>query len=171
MLKYPPRFVLGLQPMKMIHYSATFICMTPALKDPSGPLDPFYDWLVKRVTSVSTKVRPAGYNMRRARVVEKIAKATEQVLGRRVNTMVHVDGLSTDPKIQGHGYGGALLDAISSLTDSASQASYLESSNAATTSFYMYHGFLPVADILVGEDDPEWTEDPLVVKLVCLFPS
>ncbi|KAJ8518205.1 hypothetical protein ONZ45_g4729 [Pleurotus djamor] len=139
---------------------------TPALKNPSGPLDRFYDSLLTKVTSISKKVRPAEYNIRRTRVLEKLEKTTQQVLGRRVDTMVHVDGLGTDPRIQGRGYGGALLDVVTSLADSSSQASYLESSNVANTSFYMYHGFLPVADILIGDDDPEWTEPPFVVKLM-----
>ncbi|KAJ8456667.1 hypothetical protein ONZ45_g18630 [Pleurotus djamor] len=53
------------------------------------------------------------------------------------------------------------------MADASSQASYLYSCNvAANTKFYMSHGFLPVADILAGDDDPEWDEPPVVVQLM-----
>ncbi|KAJ8518206.1 hypothetical protein ONZ45_g4728 [Pleurotus djamor] len=114
-----------------------------------------------------TAFKSRGYNERRARGFGKLKAATEKALGNRVNDMLYVEGLGMNPACQGRGYGGALLDAVTSMADASSHASYLYSSNvAANTKFYMSHGFLPVAEIFAGDDDPEWDNPPVAVQLM-----
>ncbi|KAG6852604.1 hypothetical protein C0991_010690, partial [Blastosporella zonata] len=42
-------------------------------------------------------------------------EALKRMLGDRVDEMWYVDGIFTDPASQGHGYGGALLDAATTM--------------------------------------------------------
>lgn len=45
----------------------------------------------------------------------KLKIVLEETIGDRLSSMVYVDILATDPKSQGHGYGGMLLEAINDL--------------------------------------------------------
>ncbi|KAJ8454506.1 hypothetical protein ONZ45_g19279 [Pleurotus djamor] len=143
------------------------IAVPPTLRAPAGLTDRVYDLMEKVITFVSARFKPRGYNERRARGFGKLKAATEKALGNRVNDMLYVEGLGMNPACQGRGYGGALLDAVTSMADASSHASYLYSSNvAANTKFYMSHGYLPVAEILAGDDDPEWDNPPVAVQLM-----
>lgn len=42
------------------------------------------------------------------------------------------------------------------------------SSNVNNTGFYNSLGFVTEADILMGDDDPDWHTKPVVIKLVRL---
>ena len=48
---------------------------------------------------------------------EKTRKALDRVLGDRAKDMLTVMILATEPASQNRGYGGALLDAVTSLVD------------------------------------------------------
>ena len=43
------------------------------------------------------------------------------------------------------------------------------SSNIKNTGFYNSLGFVTKAQVSVGDEDPDWTEPPVVVSLVCYF--
>ncbi|CAA7260022.1 unnamed protein product [Cyclocybe aegerita] len=101
---------------------------------------------------------------------DKTKKAIENSLGDRVKDMVTIMILATDPESRGRGYGGSLLDAVTCLADVMGQSSWLTSSNVANTEFYRIHGFKPVADVVLGDDNPKWHERPVVVKLMVRAP-
>jgi len=48
---------------------------------------------------------------------------------------------------------------------------WLVSSNIANTAFYNSHGFQTIALILLGEDNPDWHAEPIVVSLVSSLSS
>ncbi len=52
--------------------------------------------------------------------------------------------------------------------DAHGLASWLMSSNVNNTGFYNSLGFVTEADILMGDDDPDWHTKPVVIKLVRL---
>lgn len=52
---------------------------------------------------------------RNREVQTKMEKLTFEVIGDRIKDMIYVDLLATQPQSQGHGYGGALLDTVTSL--------------------------------------------------------
>ncbi|KAF8069255.1 hypothetical protein FPV67DRAFT_1449041 [Lyophyllum atratum] len=62
---------------------------------------------------------------RRKEVDDKLSDAQKRALGDRVDKMWMVGDLWTEPAHQGHGYGGALLDAMVVLADLAGQATWL----------------------------------------------
>lgn len=39
--------------------------------------------------------------------------------------------------------------------------------NRANTGFYNYLGFKTVKEVSIGEDNPTWTEPPIIMDLVC----
>ncbi|KAG9218881.1 hypothetical protein CCMSSC00406_0001005 [Pleurotus cornucopiae] len=138
---------------------------TPELREPTTIIDHILDWSIAATTWAWGLLRSAELKKRRKEVLGKITSATESIYGDRVKDMVHIDGLATSPQSQGRGYAGALLDAVTAKADTASRATYLESSNVANTGFYESHGFITVGEIVCGDDNPAWKEPPVVVKL------
>lgn len=87
-------------------------------------------------------------------------------LGEAFRAMRSVNALATHPDFQQRGYGGALVDAITSLADAEQRSTYLFSSNPVNTEFYNSHGFFTLATLLIGGDDPSWKKPPLPITLV-----
>ena len=80
--------------------------------------------------------------------------------------MIYVNLLATTPSAQGHGYGGALLDAVCAMGDAQEREVCLNSSNYANTGFYESHGFTVVGQIELGRDNPTWKKDPIIITWV-----
>ncbi|KAF8069258.1 hypothetical protein FPV67DRAFT_1669274 [Lyophyllum atratum] len=78
---------------------------------------------------------------RRKEFDEKVGEAVKRSIGDRVEKMWYIEGLCTDPSFQGRGYGGAVLDAVTTLADQAGQPTWVGSSNMENTRFYNQHGF------------------------------
>ena len=76
--------------------------------------------------------------------------------------------LATDPSRQGRGYGGALVDYMNSLADEEDRAIFLLSSNIANNDFYNSHGFVAVSDFSLGDNNPTWEKEPVVLTLVSI---
>lgn len=57
----------------------------------------------------------APYLQRTEEAQGKVHEAVSKSLGGRVDQMLYLDTLATEPASQGRGYGGALLDAITTL--------------------------------------------------------
>jgi hypothetical protein len=53
--------------------------------------------------------------------------------------------------------------------DAHGRASWLLSSNINNTGFYNSFGYITQAEIILGDDDPDWTEPPFVVTLVRFY--
>lgn len=107
---------------------------------------------------------------RRKEFEEKITEAMKRSIGDRVDKMWYIEGLCTDPLSQGQGYGGALLDAVTTLADRAGQATWLQSSNVANKKFYNEHGFEVVETVVVGDQNPTWHGQPVPISLMVREP-
>jgi GNAT superfamily N-acetyltransferase len=131
---------------------------------------------------------------RAAEVEAKVTAAVSRSLGDRVGRMLYIDTLATEPASQGWGYAGALLDSVGALVcppshlsktcsqlhctasriydvglkqgDITDQAIWLKSTNEKNTGFYMSHGYTVVAEAVVGDDNPDWHGEPVVIKIV-----
>ncbi|KIM46361.1 hypothetical protein M413DRAFT_441453 [Hebeloma cylindrosporum] len=93
-------------------------------------------------------------------------KLISEILGDRIKDMIYVNLLATQPQSQGHGYGGALLDIVTRLADAQGRAAYLSSSNVLNAGFYNSHGFKTVGEVYLGDDNPEWHQEPIILRLV-----
>ncbi|KAI5115698.1 hypothetical protein M0805_002562 [Coniferiporia weirii] len=96
----------------------------------------------------------------------KFEKCTEELLGADAREMRCVNALATAPASQRHGYGGALVSAITQLADAEGRSTYLFSSNLANTEFYNSLGFFTLAEVVVGDDNPSWTRPPVRIPLM-----
>ncbi|KAH0581207.1 hypothetical protein H2248_012325 [Termitomyces sp. 'cryptogamus'] len=126
--------------------------------------------LARRLLAASLKYRDSKMseleNRRRNEVDEKMQDAAVRTFGDRVEKMWLIEDLWTDTRLQGHGCGGALLDTATAMADWAGQSTWLQSSNAANVKFYAQHGFETVATLFLGEEDPSWHKQPVVVDIV-----
>lgn len=50
--------------------------------------------------------------------------------------------------------------------DALGERSWLKSSNLGNTRLYNKHGYMKVGELVLGEDNPTWTKDPVVVQVV-----
>jgi hypothetical protein len=48
------------------------------------------------------------------------------------------------------------------------EACWLGSSNIANEPFYNSHGFYTVGEAIIGNDDPNWHEAPVIVQIVSI---
>jgi len=61
--------------------------------------------------------------------------------------------IGTDPAVQGHGYGSALLRIVLDRCDSEAIPSYLESSKERNLAFYHRHGYEVVEEVIIPQTE------------------
>ncbi|KAI0089124.1 hypothetical protein BDY19DRAFT_125776 [Irpex rosettiformis] len=125
-------------------------------------LMPFFGGVMSQMLSPQQKKRGATFS-------KAFREALESV-GERRKEMFELSGLATRPAMQGRGYGSALVRLVTDIADAEGRATWLGSSNVVNTGFYEYLGFRIVESITLGESDPTWNEDPIVVNLMIREP-
>ncbi|KAI0048027.1 hypothetical protein FA95DRAFT_1129694 [Auriscalpium vulgare] len=100
----------------------------------------------------------------------KFTAALEKHVGPHADEFFSVDGLATHPAFQGHGYGSALMNAVSALVDEVGCRTWLGSSNPVNQVFYESFSYVAVAEIVLG-DDPDYTGKPIVALLMIREPK
>jgi len=139
---------------------------------PGQSIDKFIDSIFGSLISLG-----AGYILspeQRKRDHEFATKADDlakQSFGERLNEMWMIGMLCTEPESQGKGFGGALVEAITAMADAEGRATILFSSKVANVGFYGLHGFVRVADVLLGDDNPTWKGAPVCVPLMVREPK
>lgn len=98
----------------------------------------------------------------------KLEGIVAEILGNASEEMRTINSLATDPGCRRRGYGGALVDFVTSLSDAEGRATYLLSSNPVNTDFYNSRGFVEFGKVIIGEGNPTWKEPPLPILLVCV---
>lgn len=68
----------------------------------------------------------------------------------------YLPAIGVDPRLQGMGYGSALLEHALATVDRDDAVAYLESSNPSNIPLYQKFGFEVVAEIQVGSSPPMW---------------
>ncbi|KAJ3576174.1 hypothetical protein NP233_g594 [Leucocoprinus birnbaumii] len=148
---------------------ASFVFCTPP-KFHEGLLDRGIYWIAELIGKIFLALTPKEERKRAAEVENRVGLAVNRSLGDRVNKMLYIDALATEPGSQGWGYGGALLDAVGALGDVTDQAIWLKSTNEKNTGFYLAHGYTVVAEATVGNDNPDWNGAPVIIKIMVREP-
>ncbi|CAA7259604.1 unnamed protein product [Cyclocybe aegerita] len=142
------------------------IVATPAKKGPTNPAHTIIDTLLKWFFSSLLVVKSPEQRKRYAEARTKLDKVIAKTIGDWVKDMIFINLLCTALPSQHRGYASALLTTITGLADSLGQAAWLESSNVLNTGFYNSHGFYTVGEVALGEDNPKWAKNPVVVKVM-----
>jgi len=103
-------------------------------------------------------------------VGEKSAAVVKEAFGDAVADMRVLEGFATAPEKQGRGYGTALAEYVCAISESEGRATWLLSSNVANTPFYEGLGFETVGEFTLGESNPTWKEDPVVIRIMVRTP-
>ncbi|EAU84636.1 hypothetical protein CC1G_00155 [Coprinopsis cinerea okayama7 len=155
-----------------INGGASLVVATPAPSStgPGGPKDKFLDWLLNVTLKFSERISPRERRRRQREVRDKLRPIIDEKIAPRQNDMIHVTLVCTEPESQGRGYASALLDTITRLADILGVACWLESSNIANEPFYNSHGFKSVGNAVVGDQNPDWGEKPVIVQIMIREP-
>ncbi|KAF8165512.1 hypothetical protein B0H34DRAFT_242067 [Crassisporium funariophilum] len=156
-----------------VHSGAAYIIASPptTASGPKGPVDWLVEWMVRGLSSaLSGRFSSAECYKRHQEIEQKTRDAVRRAIGDRVKDMLKIMILATEPASQGHGYGGALLDGVTSLADVLGQPSMLYSSNIKNTEFYKSHGFAVVAEVVLGDKNPKWHEAPVIIRIMVREP-
>ncbi|KAF8969471.1 hypothetical protein BDZ97DRAFT_246528 [Flammula alnicola] len=153
-----------------IDAGTAIIIANPVQTGPKTPINRIKDILANWIIAHVSRNRTAEQQKRALESNTKTAKVQNEVLGDRVKEMLYVGLVATDPQSQGHGYGGALLDTITSMADALGQASWLHSSSVINDGFYNSHGFETVGKIYLGDDNPEWHQEPVLLQIMVREP-
>ncbi|PPR04063.1 hypothetical protein CVT24_010638 [Panaeolus cyanescens] len=146
-----------------------FIIAKPArsASGPKKPLDRLLQFVQRGVAAVLK--RSIGTSEQRKRNYEldsKMRDALDRLFGDAMKDMLTVNILASHPAVQRQGHGGALLDAVNSLADFTGQTAWLQCSNAKNTAFYNQHGYETVGELRLGDCNPEWHNQPVVISIV-----
>jgi len=120
---------------------------------------------VRRFLNLFTLFRSKEQKKRRVEIHEKLTAAIASALGDRVAELISLDGLSTAPEKQGLGYASVLVDELVAMADAQSRGTWLTTTHQTQT-FYAQFGFKTIATFSVGEANPTWREDPVIVCLM-----
>ncbi|KAI0917008.1 hypothetical protein AcW2_007255 [Taiwanofungus camphoratus] len=157
------------------------------------PKQRLFDRISSAIEKAITKLMISKeQNIRRQEWSEKLDATVKEALGDEFDSMINLTNLATVPEKQGRGYGTALVRHVTAQVplhlirysiarfahkDSLWQAdvqqcsTWLTSSNVANTKFYESCGFLTVAEILLGDNNPMWGKPPIVVPVMVRKPQ
>ncbi|KAF9482928.1 hypothetical protein BDN70DRAFT_990714 [Pholiota conissans] len=166
--------VLGLWSLKglflTINRGSAFIFAYPdVLRRDNAPFERMIDALLSAIANGAKRTKEQ--RKRKNEVEEKSKVVLDATIRDRMEDMIRVGPLATEPESQGKGYGGALLEVINDFADERSKAMWLLSSNILNEPFYNSHGFETVGTFYVGEGNPEWTKKPIPVQIMVREPK
>ncbi|KAI0065977.1 hypothetical protein BV25DRAFT_1621299 [Artomyces pyxidatus] len=101
---------------------------------------------------------------------EKCVDAVLTVLGDHADQYFSIDGLYTHPDYQGRGFASTLVNAITEPADKHDRPTLLVSVYH-NFPFYESFGFQRVMDFTLGEDDPDWDAEPILVSVMVRQPQ
>jgi GNAT superfamily N-acetyltransferase len=157
-----------------VHQGASLIIATHAENSHEGrhcsPSDRFFDFLANIFLQGVRKLQSPKQRERAEENTRKMTAVIQNTIGDNAKDMLCVNGICTSPASQGRGYGGAVLDSITSIADAQGRAAWLISSNINNTEFYNSHGFMTVGTYVVGDENPEWHEIPVVISIMVRKP-
>lgn len=102
---------------------------------------------------------------------EKSEAVIKEAFGDAVADMRVLEGFVTAPEKQGQGYGTALAKHVCAIAESEGRATWLLSSNIMNTPFYEGLGFETVGEFTLGESNPTWKEDPVIIRIMVKRPA
>ncbi|PPQ77410.1 hypothetical protein CVT25_010992 [Psilocybe cyanescens] len=153
-----------------IDAGTAIIVATPSEAGPRTPVNVITELITTLLTAAAKNIGVKEARKRNKEFARKSEVVISETLGDRIREMIYVNLLATDPQNQGQGYGGALLESITRTADISGQSIWLQSSNINNTEFYMSHGFRTVAEVCLGDDNPNWYSKPVIVPIMVREP-
>lgn len=108
---------------------------------------------------------------RRKEFVEKVEALSKTVLTDGKDEMLLIMYLYTAPEAQGRGYASGLMRSILDIADSQQRGTWLLTGKATNIIFYNHHGFETVGEFSLGNTNPDWHEDPVIITIMARKPS
>lgn len=138
---------------------------------PQGFKDSFVDWLTTTLFTAAGSVGSRESKTRQKEVNDKIHAAVREAFGERLDTMMYLDAVATEPESQGTGYGTVLMKFLADLSSLTHQPIWLHTSNPDSIRFYQSRGFRSVTRVVVGDQDPNWHDIPVTINIMILEPG
>ncbi|KAF8663375.1 hypothetical protein AX16_000950 [Volvariella volvacea WC 439] len=156
-----------------IHGGEAFLIATPDKETSKArtPGEKTLDWLTDLMLNGFAKLAPAEQRKRQREVQDKTDKAVSSSLGDCINTMIYLDVIATDPYSQGRGYGGLLLNSLIEISNLTSRAIWLRSTKPENLRFYEKRGFRVASSVVIGDQNPEWHEAPVIMHILVREPG
>jgi len=116
--------------------------------------------------SFDTKER----KQRRMEMQAKLGLALKETIAPRVPEMMNMDGESVAPEKRGLGYDSMLVEYAAAKADHLGHAIWSNSYSQARTSLYESFGFTTAATFTLGEDNPTWKKEPVLIRIMVREP-
>lgn len=126
--------------------------------------------IIKRFLAVFTYFSTKEQQKRDKEAHEKEQATVAKHLGDRVSNLISLDNLATAVKAQRKGYASALVVHLTDLADKQGRGVWLFT-HERTVSFYAQHGFERIGHFVVGDNNPTWTEKPVVMCMMLREPK
>ncbi|KAH9835738.1 uncharacterized protein C8Q71DRAFT_858588 [Rhodofomes roseus] len=101
---------------------------------------------------------------------DKLRATIAQHIGDRAADLISLDNLVTAVRAQKRGYASALVTKLMDLADEQGRGVWLFT-HERTVGFYAQFGFKRIAHFTVGDDNPTWTEKPVVMCMMLREPK
>ncbi|KAI0048029.1 hypothetical protein FA95DRAFT_1558417 [Auriscalpium vulgare] len=157
------------QVLQVYHGDAIAVFIPPA--DANGPPKPSGPWLIRFLSPLAILTSSPQQRRRIKEVESKLIAAENEHLGDKKDELFLLGLLVTHPAYQGRGYGSALVKALAWMADAAERPTWLISSNVINKEFYESFGYKSVADIVIGDEDPDYDDEPFVISLMIRQPE
>ncbi|KAJ3536140.1 hypothetical protein NM688_g6877 [Phlebia brevispora] len=133
--------------------------------EPDWSFDKLVQWIIPYAFAYEKVLLSKEQNKRRKEVRDKWEKAVDEVLGARRDAMMSVYIAMTAPAKQGRGYGSMLVRVVSAKADEQKRSIWLIS-NGVNEVFYKSLGYKTRATVVVGDDNPTWTQSPVPLHVM-----
>ncbi|KAF9525049.1 hypothetical protein CPB83DRAFT_565978 [Crepidotus variabilis] len=101
---------------------------------------------------------------------KKVQSATKFVFGDRVKQMFYISIFAANMDTDIHNHAGALVDAVTGLADLVDQGIWVKSTSTAQTAFFRSHGFTTIAEVVLGDQNTKWHENPVIIDIMVREP-
>ncbi|OCH92169.1 hypothetical protein OBBRIDRAFT_471472 [Obba rivulosa] len=142
-----------------------------ANKDTRSLFERILDVVTKSIIRVLQVLDSPEQSRRKKEYRFKEEIAIKDAIGDRIKEIITLRGLATAPAKRRRGYGSMLMKAVTSIADVQGRSTMLISSNVDNTAFYESHGFRVVIEFTIGEHNPTWEGDPLIVRVMVRPPA
>jgi len=138
---------------------------------PESPLSRLIGAVLTRLSGLSGLLDSPEQKKRRKEFADKVKSYAEESMGARVRDMLSVDALLTVREHRRKGYASSLVRTLTDQADKEGRAAWLVSSNIGdNTVFYESLGFKTSHYIVLGDNNPTWTEEPVKLAVMVREP-
>ncbi|KAL7282490.1 hypothetical protein ACG7TL_003961 [Trametes sanguinea] len=100
---------------------------------------------------------------RKTETRRKTAVAVEKAFGNKVKDMYSLEILATAPEVRNRGYASALVNTVVKMAAAEGRDVWVVTANSCE--FYRRLGFVVRTKAVLGEDNPEWHDEPIILHV------